>query len=203
MKKMPLTHIVILFLLFLPLPLVSQSLKSLDWQIQFLSGKTQESKPINEAIYMENGSEFRFVIETDADSYCYVVCYTSDRELIVLHDQALRAGTAKTFGPLGVTEPSGTEAIYVIVSLSRQTNLENLIETYKKNQGSRQYANNLYHEVVNLQNTVSGLGEPASTIISSGGTTRSVGNSTSNNDQNFATKFSGKEIYVRPITIRH
>ena len=203
MRKMPLAYVAILFLSFLPSPLVSQSSKSLDWQIQFRSVKIREPKPIlkpiNEEIAVENGSECWLVIKADADSYCYVVCYTSDKDLFVLHNQALRGGAEKTIRIGVVRDPPGIETIYMIMSLSRQTNLEKLIENFEKNKGSRQHFNNLYYEVVNMQNTVSGLGEPVGTIISSGGTTRS----TDGDDQNFATKFSGKEIYVRPITIRH
>jgi hypothetical protein len=148
---------------------------------------------------VENGSECWLVIKADADSYCYVVCYTSDKELLVLHNQALRGGVGKTIRMGVLKDPPGIETIYVIMSLSQQKDLEKLIENFEKNKGSRQHFNNLYYEVVNMQNTVSGLGEPVGNIISSGGTNRS----TDNDDQNFATRFSGKEIYVRPITISH
>ena len=100
------------------------------------------------------------------------------------------------FGPFRLTEPAGTETIYIIMSQERQVNLEALILHFNNNPDSRQHANNLYREVVNLQNSVSRLGEPASSYIPSGGTSRG-------NTQQYATRFSGNNLYVRAITIRH
>jgi len=202
MKKMTTVFITILLLLCLPQFLVSQSSGSLDWQIQFLSGRARESVPVNEIIMMENGSEFRLAIRPDSDSYCYLISYDSDRQIEILHNQILKGGTTLNLGPFRINESSGakiaTETVYVIMSLSRQTNLERLIEYFNNNQGSLQYTNNLYREIVRLQNAVSALGEPPSEIITSGGTTRAA-----DDGQGLATKFTGKEIYVRPIAIRH
>jgi hypothetical protein len=82
------------------------------------------------------------------------------------------------------------------MSVNRQTGLENSIQTYNKNSNSRRNVNNLYREVVNLQTAVSNLGEPASSLIASGGTTRGT-------QQEYVTRFSEKTMYVRAITIRH
>ena len=200
---MKIRYITLLLLLSLSQPLISESL---DWQIQFLSGRARESIPISEPIIMENGSEFRLTIRTDSDSYCYVISYGSDRQIDVLHNQILKGGTPLNLGPVRIYETPGiknaTETVYVIMSLSKQTNLERLIEYYNNNQGSQQYTNNLYREIVRLQNAVSALGEPRSEIITGGGTTRSVDNA-DNNEQSLATIFTGKEIYVSPIAIRH
>ena len=198
---------ILLFLLFcLSQPLISQSSKSLDWQIQFLSGMARESIPIDEPIMMENGSEFRLAIRSELDSFCYVVSYDSDKQIEVLHNQVLKGGTLLNLGPIKVNEPSNaaivTETVYVIMSLSRQINLERLIEYFSNNQSSQQYTNNLYREIVRLQNAASALGESRSEIITGGGTTRSADNA-DNGGQSLATKFTGKEIYVSPIAVRH
>ena len=195
MKKICLLHITLILSLGV-MPLFGQSANSFDWQIQFLKGQELESLQVNEVIRLDNGNIFRLNVQTAVDSYCYIICYDSERKITVLHNQLLRRGSPQNFGPLRVTEPSGTSTIYVIMSRARQSNLETLIERQNNNQNSRQHINNLYREIVNLQNTISSLGEPASRIIPSGGTTRSTAN-------NFATQFSGKNAYVRAITIRH
>jgi hypothetical protein len=56
--------------------------------------------------------------------------------------------------------------------------------------------NSLHSKVVHLQIDASGLGEPATVFIPSGGTTRGI-------SQPSVTRFSGKELYVRIIAIQH
>ena len=203
---MKVQYITILLLLCLPQSLISQSSESLDWQIQFLSGRARESMPLNEPIMMENGSEFRLAIRSESDSYCHVISYGSDKQIEVLHNQVLKGGTSLNLGPVRVNESSGTESatetLYVIMSLSRQINLERLIEYFVNNKSSQQHTNNLYREIVRLQRAVSALGEFPSEIITSGGTTRSA-DSADTLSQSLATKFTGREIYVIPIAISH
>jgi len=169
--------------------------QTLSWDIKFLKGTARESVPINQIIRMENGEDFLITVIPAADCFGYIVCYDSNREISVLYNAPMNGRNEVYFGPFEVEEPQGTETLYVIISLERQTRLESLIQTFNSNQ-SRQNANNLYREVVSLQNTASGLGEPASNFIPSGGTSRG-------SSEEYATRFSGKDIYVRAITIRH
>ena len=194
MKKTAFTFVVALFVICLPHSLFSQSL---DWQIQFLRGQNRESTPINRAIRMKNGDAFIISINADADCFCYVICYDSEQQIDVLHNQAIKAGSEVPLGPMYLTEPSGTETIYVILSFPRQEELERLISLYA-NSPSRQNTSDLHREIVKLQNDASDLGEPASKIIPSGGTSRGV-----EEGQGFATQFTGKEKYVRAISISH
>jgi len=195
MKKMFIACILAFFVIFVPVPLVSQSL---DWQIQFLKGAAAESVPVNETIRMENVGEFQLNIKADSDGYCYVICYGSNREIFVLYNQAVKSGTEIKSGPVYITTSSGrNETIFVIMSLSKQTDLEGLMANHATNP-SPQHTQNLYRGISSLQRTVSGLGEPRSAILTSAGTDRSPGN----NDRILGTKFSGKDIYVQPITIR-
>ena len=170
--------------------------QTLTWDIKFLKGRERESVPINRQISMNTGQVFLLSISPASDCFCYVVCHDSDRQIAVLYDGQLKGGNEKTLGPIEITFPSGTETLYVIISQTRQTKLEGLIQAYKNNLSSRQQANNLYDEVKNLQKTASGLGEPANSFIPGGGTTRG-------NTQENVTRFSGKNMYVRAITIRH
>jgi len=172
--------------------------QTLSWDVKFLRGRAQESVPVSQIIRMQTGDSFQFTLLPADNTFCYIVFYDSQREVKVLHDKPLTGGVETFFGQYALAEPSGMETIYIIMSLERQSNLESLIQNFNDNPGSRQHSNNLYREVVNLQNRVSRLGEPASSYIPSGGTTRSVLGA-----QQHVTRFSGSDLYVRAITIRH
>jgi hypothetical protein len=174
--------------------------QALAWDVKFLKGRAQESLPISRQIRMETGDFFLITVKPEADCFCYVVFYDSSREITVLKDAPLMGGVEMNIGPFELEEPAGIETFYVIMSLERQKNLESFIQTFNNN-SSRQNANNLYNEVVNLQKTVSSLGEPASSFIASGGTTRAGPSEQAQQTQ--VTRFSGKAMYVRAITIRH
>ena len=186
---------VAVFLIFFTTTILLQA-QTISWDIKFLKGKERESVPINQIIKMETGQNFLIAITPASDCYCYVVCQDSERQIVVLHAAQLKGGNELPLGPYQIEDPPGTETLYVIISQTRQTKLEELIQAQKNNPGARQQANNLYREVVSLQNTASGLGEPASSFVPSGGTSRG-------NTQENATRFSGKNLYVRAITIRH
>jgi len=170
--------------------------QSLSWDIMFIKKKTEESIAINRIIQMEAGEEFLISIKPNSDCFCYVVCYDTLKQISVFYDKPINGGNEIYIGPFKTDDPPGNEIFYVIMSLERLTNLESLIRALNDNPTSQQHSNNLYREVVNLQNRASTLGEPASTFIPGGGTSRG-----SNND--YVTRFTNKNLYVRPITIRH
>ena len=189
MKKI----MVLAFFLFTAVLLFAQTL---SWDITFLRGRNRESVPISRIIQMETGQSFQIAITPAVNSFCYIILNNSARQISILYNQPIRAGNDINIGPMRLTEPSGTETLYVIISLERQTSLENLIQTHISNPESRQHADNLRREIVRLQNTVSELGEPSSAFIPSGGTTRG-------STQEHVTRFSGQSLYVRSIAVRH
>ena len=170
--------------------------QTLSWDLKFSKGSTQETVPVSRIIPMETGEVFKITIKPDADCFGYVVAYDSGRNASILHDAPMKKNIELILGPAKLTEPKGTEIIYVIMSLKKQAKLEKLIKAYNANPNSRQNADNLQREIMGLQNTVSGLGEPASSFIPSGGTARGSG-------EEYTNRFSDKNIYVRTITIRH
>jgi hypothetical protein len=174
--------------------------QTLAWDVRFLKGREQESLPISRQIRMETGESFLITVKPEADCFCYVVFYDSSREITVLKNAPLLGGVEVNIGPFQLEDPAGVETFYVIMSMERQKNLESLIQAFNSS-NSRQNANNLYNEVVNLQKTASSLGEPASSFIASGGTTRAGPLDAVQQTQ--VTRFSGKATYVRAITIRH
>ena len=171
--------------------------QNLSWDIKFFQGRARESVAISQIIRMQTGDVFSIAITPASDCFSYVIAYDSERLIHVLHDQPLRRDLELTLGPMMLLPPSGTETIYVIISLQREARLETLIQDHRRNPDSRQHADALRREIVRLQSTASRLGEPASAFIPSGGTTRGV------STPEHATRFSGRDSYVRTITIRH
>ena len=203
MEKMLMRLFLLTFLLFMPKDLFPQSGKSLDWQVQFIRERNRESMPISRSIMMETGERFRLIIKADNDCYCYVLVYDSEQNIYVWYNQAVKSGSGINLEPLKLSEPSGMETIYIVISFSRQGELERLITLYN-NSPSRQNTENLYREIVRLQNAASDLGEPASAIVTSGGSFRdAVAPNSPDDEKEWATKFSGKDLYVRAIGIRH
>jgi len=167
--------------------------QNLIWDLKFLKGRERESVQVSRTIQMETGQPIQFTITPGSSCYCYVILYDSDHKIEVYHNKLLNEEA--TFGPWPLNG-SGTEIFYVIMSLERQSNLEDLIAAYNNNRSSDQYANNLLTEVVNLQNKASALGDAGSSFIPGGGSFRGA-------SEEYVTHFSDKGLYVRPITIRH
>jgi hypothetical protein len=184
-----------LAVLFFIAAAVSLHAQTLTWDIKFLKIAAAESVPVSEIIRMGTGEVFLITIKPVSDCFCYVVIYDSAREISVLHDRPLRGSETISIGPLALEDPPGTETFFVIMSVTRQTGLESLIRNHKSNLNSREHADNLRRGVVRLQNEVSGLGQPVSSfILTSGGTARG---------DEYVTRFSERDIYVRAIAIRH
>lgn len=178
------------------LGLSAQQVKSLMWEMQVYNGEKWEAIPDSQKITVEAGQEFQVAINQSSDSFCYVLIQDSGRKTAVLHNKSVKRGNGTVLDPLtGNSSGSGVKTLYVIMSLSKQSKLEDFLNKYKDNPDSQRHSNNLQGEVARLQEIASGLGEPSSVIIPTGGTTR--GGSTGG----FATRFSEKNMYVRVITI--
>jgi len=176
--------------------------QNFSWDINFQKGNDFESVPISQIIRVQTGELIRFTVTSASNAYCYIILYDSQRRITVLHNKSVSARRENDFGPFEITDPPGTETIYVILSGERQTDLERLINELNNNPDSRQINNNLYREIVKMQNDASKLGEPASSYIPSGGTTRG-GSTNGAAPAPFITRFSGYNLYVKAITIRH
>jgi hypothetical protein len=174
-----------------------QQAQDLAWEIQLQTEGRGAAMPDSQTITVETGRDFCISITPDSDSFCYVLSQNSGRKFFVLYDQGVRGGNEIILEPLLADNSPGRKTLYVIISVERQTRLENSINTYKSNPNSNRHAGNLQGEIAGLQDRVSSLGEPASVIISTGGSTR--GSTPVAAD--YATRFSGRNMYVKAITI--
>ena len=170
--------------------------QTLSWEIKLMRGRERESVQINRTIRMETGEVFQIAIKPASNCFAYVVCYDSENKIDILYNGQMTGTNEVYLGPFEITQPPGIETLYVIMSLGSQTRLESFIRNYANNPGLIQNDDNLRMEIAGLQKRASELGEPASVFISSGGTNRGT-------TEEYVTRFSDKDIYVRPIAIRH
>jgi hypothetical protein len=186
MKKL----VVVYLFLFTVVCLQAQTL---SWSIGFFRVKTPETLQINRPIRLETGEEALITITPITDCFAYILLYDIEENFVVGHNGSLKGGEEKSLG-IKIDGPPGTERLYVIMSLSRQTRLESLIQAYNNN-GNNQNIINLRNEIASLQEQVSLLGEPAIKFEATGATMRG--------QTDESTFFSDKDTYVRTITISH
>jgi len=177
----------------------AQNVQNLTWDLQLKKGKEWEAIPKNQIISVENGQNFTFFITPESNCFCYVISQNSERKIFVLYDQPVKGDMELKIEPLKADNSPGAKTLYVIMSVERQTKLEDAIKNYKSDPNSQKNANNLQGEIAKLQDTASSLGEPSSALITSGGTTRGGAGAT---PEEYITRFSEKKIYVRTITVR-
>ena len=170
--------------------------QTLTWDIKFTKRGTSESLQIGRTIQMKTGEEFSISITPASDCFGYIVSYDSNREVFVLLNEQLMSGNEKYLGSFEITDPPGTETLFVIISNKKQQKLEDLIKNFNDNPGSIRNSDNLREELAKLQEEVSGLGQPGIDFVPGGGTSRG-------SLQEYVTRFSNKETYVRPIRIQH
>jgi hypothetical protein len=201
MKKIAFLCLFTGILMFSAQGVLPQQAQDMEWEIQLQMGGNGEVTPDSQTITMKKGREFSIVITPDSDSFCYVLSKNqnqkSKQKFAVLHNQRVGGGKEIILKPLQADNSPGKKTLYVIVSVERQTNLEELIKAYIKKPASSENTNKLQDEIAGLQDRVSDLGQPASVIISTGGSTR--GDIPVAGD--YVTRFSGKNTYIRAFTI--
>lgn len=186
----------ILTLCFLIFSGICLHAQNMSWDLKFLRGREFESQSVAQLIKMKTGEEFLLSITPFRDCFGYIVGYDSARNTFILLNESLKGGNEKYLGPFVLTEPPGTETLFVIMSINEQQKLKDLIKIFNDNPGSIRDSDNLREELAKLQEEASGLGQPGVAFILGGGTPRG-------SSQEYVTRFSNKEMYVRPIRIQH
>jgi len=169
--------------------------RALTWDIQLLLGGEREALPKSQSITVDGEQNLFIIVIPASDCFCYIISQNAERKLFILHDQPIKGEGRIRVNPLQADKSPGVKTLYVIMSLDKQAKLEDAIKNFKGDSNSQRNVNNLQGEIAKLQDTASGLGEPASALITSGGTTRGSA-------QDLITRFSEKSLYVRTITIR-
>jgi hypothetical protein len=154
---------------------------------------------------MTRSDVLRAKISSQADVCFYLIRYGPGRKVTVIGDGRLSANTEQVFD-LEPSAASGIDTFYIVMSSKKQDKLENLIGAWKRAPGSRQSNSDLYYETLAIQKADSSLGEPPQKFTISGGTARAVPASASTDPgapPDGTARYSGRDRYVRIITIKH
>ena len=168
--------------------------QTLTWDIELRRVKRNETVEINRPIRMETGEDIRVTITPATDCIAYILLYRDSEQRYYVGYNGKMNGGEKNPIFFTLINPPGTVRLYVIMGFTRQAKLESLIQAYNGNQ-TYENRESLRNEIANLQVMVSAGGEPPSAILPSGVTNKE--------GEEFATRFSNRDMYVRAITIRH
>ena len=171
--------------------------QTLTWDIKFVKVATWETILIDEIINMKNGELFTLSFTPASDCFAYILVYDSERNISVEYNGPMKGGKEEYLEHYQIEGASGTDTFYVVMSLTPQKTLEDLIRAFIIDQ-SRRNGNAIYSEVVSLQKQASDSGKPPSAIIATAATNR--GNP---GTMEYATRFYSKNEYVTTIFIRH
>jgi hypothetical protein len=174
--------------------------QTFSWDISVYRYRTKEYILLSsQPIHCESGEYFEIIIKPDSDCYCYVVCTDNKQDIEPLFYEPIKGGNKVSIPDEFIQfEGNGTDTLYVIMSLERETTLESLIREFNRNKNS-QNKNNLRREVLVLQNKFYKFGKAGSKPTSIGGDiSRAIGEADYD-----ATNFSNLNMYVIPITIQY
>jgi hypothetical protein len=187
-------NLAVLLVLFFVLPLAAQE-RNLSWSMALINSSRQ-GVSFTQPVSMRNGEIFSLNISGKAPCYVYVIAQDSKRKMSVLRAGRARAEEAITIGPMQLTPPGGDETLYVVVSLSEQTRLQEVVNAYKKSENSRN-SRNLLNSIMEIRRSISRLRENPEKPVYMGGAFRGP------DGQTQATEYSGLDVYVKTVIIKH
>ena len=202
MKKRP-----ILFLLLLTVIVFTvsaggqQAASSFSWSLALQNVKSGDTVPFSASVQSRTGEEFRLVINPKEACFCYVVAESPGNEVGVVYAGPLHGGETWYSPVMALTEPEGSEYLYIVVSLQEQKNLAQRISALG-NGSSSTGMRVVLNEVFRLRSDASRFQEYPEKPVLMGGADR--GASEKNQSVEFSgVEFSGLETYVKTISIEH
>jgi hypothetical protein len=165
------------------------------WDLRFEKRTASaEFLDIARIVRLNRTESFVIKIESGQNAYCYLFQRTNDGKIQILNDKQISG--VVNFYPEAL---QGTETFYVIMSVTRESDLEKFIAEYRQDPSSKPRANSLYKEILDLQAKVHKVGEPALQYTSVAGATARgpmppppVG----------TARYSGQNRYVRSVIVR-
>jgi hypothetical protein len=146
---------------------------------------------------LERGNIITVAIQPEKDCYGYVVRRGEDAGITILFDGPLTARRERFFYP----GPSfRLDTFYVIMTLSRQEDLDRLIADYRKDPDSPVKANALYDAVLAVQTRVNSTARPVAEFTTIGGATT---RGTKTEEGFLGVRYSEAGVYARTIIARY
>ena len=185
-----------LFFCLITVSIFAQQRNPVKWTLALQELKSGDLISFSSPVRSNTGAEFRLVINPDAACYCYVVVQSSnDGDVTVLYAGSI-AKREWLSPPLKLTDPPGSESLFIIVSREEQKNLAQRISALKDNSGSMQ-KRALMNEIFRLRSDVSQFKETPEKPVLMGGATRG------DPDKSKGVEYSGLETYVKTLSIEH
>ena len=175
----------------------AQQNKSFRWSLGLQNVRTADLVSFSAPVRSTTGERFRVVINPEKDCYCYIIAETpGGSDVGVFHAGHLKGGNVWYSPAMELTPPSGSESLFIVVSLSEQKNITQRISALNNNPASTQ-RRALINEIFRVRSDVSKFKEAPEIPVLMGGATRG------DPEKSQGVEFSGLETYVKTISIEH
>jgi hypothetical protein len=136
-----------------------------------LNARTNESVSFSAPVMSGTGDRFRFLIQTEASGFCYIIAECPRGEVVVVYAGPIRHGEVWLSNILELTAPGGSESLYIIVSREEQQELAQRITAFQNN-NSPMRRRALMSEVFRIRGEVSRFREVPEIPVLMGGAVR-------------------------------
>ena len=175
----------------------AQSNKSFSWTMGLQNMRTGELVPFSAPVQSWTGEQFRLVIETQTQAYCYVIAESAaGNEMAVLYAGRLASGEVWYSQILQLSPPRGSESLFVIVCAEEQRTLAQRITAFNANSGTAQ-RRALLNEIQSVRSNASRFREAPEKPVLMGGASRG------GPERSQGVEYSGSEIYIKTVSIDH
>ena len=168
----------------------------LIWKLGLLNNKTGKMISFEQPIQSWDGQEFIIKIEPQAPCYCYIIAEKDDGDEVgYLYSGSIQKGEDWNSSIMILSPPSGSEALYVIISREEQKTLAQRISALNDSVSSQRAVMN---EIFRLRGELSQFKEVPEKPVLMGGASRST-----TPDAWQGVEYSGLKTYVKTIIIEH
>ena len=173
----------------------SQPEKTFSWNLGLQNVKSGEMIPFSAPVKSWTGEQFRLVIESGTNCFCYVIAESPNGdEVAALYSGALKAKDVWYSPVLELSLPKGAESLFVIASQEEQKTLAQRIAALNSSAPAQRA---LMSEIFRLRGEVSQFKEAPEKPVLMGGASRGTP------EKSQGVEFSGSGIYVKTISIEH
>ena len=170
--------------------------KNLKWNLAFLNVKTGKAVPFSAPIQSGTGEQYRLIVQPGAKCFVYIIAEDPEGDVAVLRAGSMANGETWTSESLQITDPKGSDSLFIVASLEEQKVLAQRITALQDNNGASQ-RRALMTEVFRIRSDTSKFKEAPEKPVLMGGASRG------SEDKSEGVEFSGVGTYVKTISIEH
>lgn len=174
-----------------------QQNRTVTWSLALQNYRTGEMVSFGSPVQSWTGEQYRLVITPAAACYCYIIYESPDgTEAAVLYSGPLKQGDTWYSAVFELSQPSGSESLYIITSRDEQKTLAQRITAFASGSGAAQ-RRALMNEVFRIRSNSSRFREAPEKPVLMGGASRG------SPEKNYGVEYSGSEVYVKTISLEH